>query len=48
KTPEVVKITNDLFTKFEKNNIKVNCLVTDSASEFMAARLRLRTSYPNK
>ncbi|CAG8652616.1 6727_t:CDS:1, partial [Racocetra fulgida] len=46
--PEVIKIINDLFTKFEENNIKVNCLVINSASEFMAAQLRLQTSYPNK
>ncbi|CAG8519355.1 9759_t:CDS:2, partial [Scutellospora calospora] len=36
--PEIVEITNDLFSKFEDNDIKVNCLVTDSAPEFMAAR----------
>ncbi|CAG8806702.1 5345_t:CDS:1, partial [Racocetra fulgida] len=33
----IVKITNDLFIKLEEDNIKVNCLVTDSASEFIAA-----------
>ncbi|CAG8687218.1 21600_t:CDS:2 [Cetraspora pellucida] len=31
-----------------KNKIRVNCLITDSASEFMAAQLRLRTSYSDK
>ncbi|CAG8660791.1 25063_t:CDS:2 [Dentiscutata erythropus] len=46
--PEIVKITNDLFIKLEEDNIKVNCLVTDSASEFMAARSRLRTAHLDK
>ena len=46
--PEIVEITNDLFSKFEDNDIKVNCLITDSAPEFMAAQLRLRNSYLDK
>ncbi|CAG8695930.1 23234_t:CDS:2, partial [Cetraspora pellucida] len=32
----------------KEDNIKVNCLVTDSASEFMAARSCLRTSHLDK
>ncbi|CAG8805674.1 7439_t:CDS:2, partial [Gigaspora margarita] len=41
--PEIVKITNDLFAKLEENKIKVNCLVTDLASEYEDKKKREAT-----
>ena len=45
KWPEVVRMTKELFNKIESNGINVNGVVTDSASEYAAARYKFSLNY---
>jgi hypothetical protein len=45
KWPEVVRMTKDLFNEIENHGIKVNGVVTDSASEYAAARYKFSLNY---
>ncbi|GES82705.1 ribonuclease H-like domain-containing protein [Rhizophagus clarus] len=48
KTENVINHIKNIMLEAEKEKIKINCLVSDSAGEYAAARRIMRVEYPNK
>lgn len=48
RTGDVKLLINNIMDSAEEENIRINCYVSDSASEYAAARRQLRVEFPNK
>lgn len=48
KTEDVKRLIKNIMDSAEKEGIRINCYVSDSAGKYAAARKQLRIEYPNK